>query len=60
MLIIEFDKKFHKPGKYRAYPQEKLFLRVWCGWIAVTITNYDLVSLFKDIRDDKLAWHNYS
>jgi len=56
MIIVEFDFKFHRPGKYIGHPQGKLFLRVWFAWIALTYTQYDLAQLIRDAGSGKTGW----
>ena len=59
MLIIEFDfEKFVKFGMFRQYPQNKIFFRMWFGYISITYTKYNLHDLCKDIKNDKIHWVN--
>jgi len=56
MLIIEFDKKFHWPGKYKSRVGGKMFWRVWGGWVAITYTQFCLKTLHDYIADGNTLW----
>jgi len=56
MLIIEFDKRFHRFGTFKSHPEGELFRRVWFGWVAITYTTYNLAKLSRDLIAGKLSW----
>lgn len=57
MIIIETDKKWHKPGKWMSKLDNHFFFRFWIGFTAITYTDFDLAGLVNSIQENKIAFY---
>ena len=56
MIILEAGIKYHGFGSYYSIVSGKKFNRWWFGFVAITITEYDLKGLHDKIAGGMTFW----